>query len=208
MKRSLLAVVAASTLWGCGGNVAVALEPEGTGDVIAQDSNALSNDGAPKARSIVVTVAEVSAHVVDKHGDDRDEDETKGWKTIMTGPREVDLLAIPIDGGEVLGDVSLPEGKITQLRMKLASNGERNGERVEVGAVHEPDGTACDLIVPSSAYEVGLKINEVFKAMDIDEVHQTLVVGFDVREVTREKHADGCVWRLNPVLKLKRVERG
>lgn len=235
MKRILTmsAVAVGVGAFGCGGgNVAVALVPEGTaGQMIGTSSGGLTD--AEQTRSVKVTLAEVSVHVAGKKwandGGERrggkcadescdvlqDEDDSdderpsgkSGWQVLSGEPREVDLLAIPFEDGELLGDIALPEGKITQIRLRLQPTGSRNGQRILEGAVEEADGTRCDLFVSQSAFEPGLKLTGVFKELDVDpDKRRTLVVAFDLKDATRVQEGDGCSWRLNPTLKLHDVK--
>lgn len=203
MKR-LTCTLVALLLAGCGGgNVAVELVPEGAGYVMATGTNGSALANAATTRSVKLMIAEVSAHVASGKGEG-------GWHVVSSSRREVDLQAITVDKGELFGDAQLPPGKITQLRIKLARNGGDDGEDGRVvleQAVVERDGTNCDLSVPSSAFDPGLKLTGAFKAIDVDpEKRSTFVVAVDLKDASRDDSGDGCVWRLNPVIKLHDVK--
>lgn len=206
MKR-LTCATAALLLTGCGGgNVAVELVPEGSGYVLGSNGAGLSSSAA--ARSVKVTIGEISAHLASDSGDDK-KDEGGSWRVISSTRREIDLRAVSVNKGELFGDVELPAGKITQLRLRLAHNlseQRSNGNVVLEQAVAEPDGTKCDLSVPASAFEPGLKLTGVFKAVDVEPSKRaTFVIAFDLKDAVRIDSGDGCLWHLKPVIKLHDV---
>ena len=194
MKR-WLSMWATAALVGCGGgNVAVEVERDASA---ATDGTSLSELEA--AQSVRLPIAEVRLHLANEAASD----DQGGWQTLPLETREVDLLALPIDGSVFLGDLSLPAGKITQIRLRLAATGGEGEERVIAGAVTEADGSICDLIVPASAWEQGVKIVHPFKLIDVDPAQRvTLVLAFALQDASRSSEAGGCAWRLRPVLKL------
>jgi hypothetical protein len=194
MKR-WLSIWAAAVLVGCGGgNVAVEVERDA-----ATDGTSLSELEA--AQSVRLPIAEVRLHLANEGTSD----DQGGWHTLPLETREVDLLALPIDGSVFLGDLSLPAGKITQIRLRLAATGGEGVERVISGAVTEAAGSTCDLIVPASAWEQGVKIVHPFKLIDVDPAQRVaLVLAFSLQDASRSSEAGGCAWRLRPVLKLKK----
>jgi hypothetical protein len=198
MKR-WLSIVTAASLAGCGGaNVGVEVER----DASATQGESLS--GLEVARSVRLPIADIRFHVAGK--DAVSEDEGR-WHTLVPENREVDLLALPLEGSVFLGDVRLPAGKITQIRLRLAAPEGVGEKRVLTGAVTEVDGTVCDLIVPASAWDPGLKLVHPFKYIAVDPANRVdLVLAFGLKEATRSSEAGRCVWRLQPTLKLKKAE--
>jgi hypothetical protein len=198
MKRWLW-ILAAAWLPACGSSGNVALE-------VGRDSSALSP--LDDAQSVLVPIAEVQVHLAPMGAETETESEASGdWHTFSPANQRVDLVALPIDGSTFLGEVSLPAGKITQIRLRVDGTEEVGGERVLPGAVTDADGRACDLILPASAWDPGLKIVHPFKPIDVDPAQRiALVLAFDLRDATRSQEAAGCVWRLNPVLALQRSE--
>lgn len=196
MKR-WLAIFAVTSLGCGGGNVAVELERD---EPRAAQVDSLSSLAA--VRAVRLPIVEVSVHVAGKGAEAVSGD----WHTLALEAKEVDLLSVPIDGSTLLGDLSLPAGKITQVRLGLAATEGHGDERIIADAVTEPDGTLCDLILPASAWEPGLKISGLFKQVDVDPAKRTsLVLAFDLKEATRSTEGVDCAWRLNPVLKIKRI---
>jgi len=183
--------------------------------------------GAPNALSapsdlsgvaeVNVTVLGIDVHVSgDKAPDDVDAgsvgDHDGGWHAVPDiGPAgiPVDLMALktPADVlalGKV--DVTAPS-KITQMRLRLAAAGPHPGDTgydVIPGAVLLADQvTRVDLVVPHSAFDPGVKIEGLFKATRLEPGDQVAVtVDLQLREVL-----DGAAYRLNPVLKIARVDR-
>jgi uncharacterized membrane protein YgcG len=99
--RSLLAAGAVA-LAGCG-----ASSSSGNG-ILAVD---LVDAPNPDVKGIVVTIDTVTAH-----------SEQAGWVTVAHGPITVDLLTLQ-DVAMKLGEVSLPAGTITEVRLVLADGG-------------------------------------------------------------------------------------
>jgi hypothetical protein len=201
MKRWLW-ILAAAWLPACGGggNVEVGLGRDGSS--AAQTASLASLEDA---QSVRLAIAEVQVHLAPMGAETETESEASGdWHTFSPANQQVDLVALPIDGSTFLGEVSLPAGKITQIRLRVAGTEGQGGERLLAGAVTDVDGMACDLILPASAWEPGLKIIHPFKAIDVDPAQRiALVLAFDLRDATRSREAAGCVWRLNPVLELQ-----
>lgn len=202
MKR--LVGVLAAVLMGCGG-ATVRVELGAEQGVVQQELDATELAGAEK---VVVTVTEVSAHYAGG-GDDgsadagQTADEAKasdrGWRVLSTKRQTVDLVEVRQMGPRQIAEVALPDGKVTQLRLKLDGSVE-NGEGRIPYAVTETDGTTCDLIVPSSAFNPGLKVSGVFKAQN----DATVELSMSLKDSTRWD-VGGCAYRLNPVIKVQRV---
>lgn len=170
-------------------------------------------------KSVKVTVSEIWVHVEDKVtqgdlGDDKVEgskveDSGKSWEQVSSEERTFDLMTVRNDATKPLGDLTVPEGKITQMRLKLKGTAEEGTDKYRIaGAVEETNGTVCDLIVPKSAINPGVKIEGIFKAMQIEASGKHHAV-ISLKLKDSEKLADGgatCAYRLNPVLKVKKFE--
>ena len=220
MKR-LLAAIAPLLFAACSGSGTVHVdlnsdESQLTNALTDSRSDALSGSSDLSAvKSIKVTITEIRVHLADvDHSDDVKEDEAKdddgGWHTVSTVPQTFDLLTIKADAVRPLGDIELPEGKITQIRLKLKTDGD-NGSGAEriVGAVTELDDTKCDLIAPKSVVNPGLKISGVFKAAKVDKGGKhTVVVNLQLKGDPRETLNGVCAYRIKPVIKFKKTGSG
>lgn len=154
-----------------------------------------------------VTLERVEAHLAgdgrDPDGDlgeagsGDDADERAGWRTVMQHPRTFDLMALRNDVRATLGELELPDGKITQIRLFIDESGDNRVDLI--------DGDSCDLDL-SHVPTTGVKINHPFKALDIgDSSRIRVVVDFDVADSLDQ--TGKCEFALKPVIKLKRVER-
>src|SRR5262245_20997468 len=144
--------------------------------------------------AVIVTVGEIEVHLVparDDRGDGGEADEAApgvrgekgekgergedgGWRALGHLPQSFDLLALQNDVTASLGQFGLPEGKITQIRLRLDPVGP-NEIRLKTGAVCRLDVAALEPAV--------VKINHPFKAVEIEEDHTTrVVIDFDARE--------------------------
>ncbi|HEY3585716.1 MAG TPA: DUF4382 domain-containing protein, partial [Myxococcaceae bacterium] len=72
---------------------------------------ALTDAPSPDVKSIVVTIDSVTAH-----------SDEAGWVTVAQGPITVDLLTLQ-DVSTKLGEVSLPAGTVSEVRLILAADG-------------------------------------------------------------------------------------
>jgi len=167
-------------------------------------------------KSILVTVASVSVHVAGRGEPDpaqpTQNDAAPGWVLLTDVPRVYDLVALQKDFTAPLASGTVPEGKITQIRLALSTSGPETGEGATIaaaphdviaGAVTELDGTVCDLLVPHSAFQPGIKIVHPFKALPIPESGTVeAVVNLRVKESRRETTPSGCAYRLNPVIQV------
>jgi hypothetical protein len=193
-----------------------------------------SNDAAPAAaaraaapggdltgvRSIVVTVASVSVHVAGGGATDPATppaaDDGPGWVLLTDEPKVYDLVALKDDFTAPLASGTVPEGKITQIRLALTTEVPETGEGADAvaaaggpphdvipGAVTEMDGTVCDLLVPHSAFRPGIKIVHPWKALPVPAGGTVdAVVNLRVKESRRETTPAGCAYRLNPVIQV------
>lgn len=214
MKRKLL-FLAPLVLAACsnGGSMNLDVTSDDLGENAQGVVSAYAGTDLTTVKAVSVTVDEIWAHVDDKEakedsitGESISDDGDK-WQLISDEDRTIDLMTVRNNATKPLGDLELPAGKITQIRLKLKA-GEAVGDRFRVvGAVTEADGTVCDLTLPKSAINPGVKISGVFKAMKIEaggKYHA--VINLKLKE--SEKVADGstCAYKLNPVLKVKKYE--
>ncbi|XXF80480.1 DUF4382 domain-containing protein [Myxococcaceae bacterium GXIMD 01537] len=163
-------------------------------------------------KAINLTVSEVWVHVAggsaaDSIDGDGVSDSDKGWEQVSTEERVFDLMTVRNQATKPLGDVSVPEGKITQIRLKLKNgNADSSGKVRLVGAVEETSGTKCDLLVPQSAFDPGVKISGTFKAMKIEAKGKHAAV-LNIKLKDWKKLGDAaCAYQLNPELKVKKFD--
>jgi hypothetical protein len=165
-------------------------------------------DAPPELETIehvFITLERVEVHVAGDDDDDDDDDAKKGvpddeeragWRDVVPPTNTFDLMALRNDVRAALGELELPSGKITQIRLFIANDGKN-----EIVLV---DGDVCALDleqVPST----GIKINHPFKAIDVEDSSKVnLVVDFDLTESVDQ--SGPCSFRLKPVIKLKHVE--
>jgi len=120
-----------------------------------------------------------------------------GWRTVTPKAGTFDLVALRNDVRAALGELDLPDGKITQIRLFMDGAGRNE--------VLLASGEACPLDL-SSVPPTGIKINHPFKALDVtDSSKLNLVVDFDLDESLSQTAA--CSFTLRPVIKLKHVEK-
>jgi hypothetical protein len=125
-------------------------------------------------------------------------DDATGWRTVAPKAGTFDLVALQNDVRATLGELDLPSGKITQIRLFI-DGAARNEVLLTSGAT-------CSLDL-SSVPPTGIKINHPFKALDVSESSKlTLVVDFDLNQSLDQ--AGACAFTLKPVIELKTVEKG
>ena len=129
--------------------------------------------------------------------DDSNDGKDGGWRTVTPKAGTFDLVALQDDVRAALGELELPSGKITQIRLFIDGAG-----RNEVVLA---SGQSCPLDL-ASVPPTGIKINHPFKALDVtDSSKLNLVVDFDLDESLEQ--AGTCAFTLKPVIKLKHVEK-
>jgi hypothetical protein len=149
----------------------------------------------------IVTLAAAEAHFAGGHDDDldgkgKDDDDHGGWVRVTGAPLAYDLLRLQNDISELIGDVALPPGKITQVRLFIDKTG--------TNAVTLKNGQVCPMDL-AGVDEKGIKINHPFKALAIKEGRVLeVVLDFDLKESV--DMAAPCVYRLKPVIKIKSVK--
>jgi hypothetical protein len=222
MKRNLL-LVAPLFLVACGGG---SLSLDINSDDAAENTSLSSVRSSlgetvdlTTVKSVKVTVSEIWAHVEDKDvktdeaGDDKVEgskidDSSKHWEQVSSTENTFDLMTVRNDATKPLGDLAVPAGKITQIRLKLKGTAAEGSDKYRIaGAVEEANGTVCDLIVPASAINPGVKIEGVFKAMKIEASGKAhAVISLKLKDSEKLSGTGTCAYRLNPVLKVKKFE--
>jgi hypothetical protein len=150
-----------------------------------------------------VSLASVEVHRVDKaerkDGDPNDKsiDNDGNWEEVTADAGTFDLIALQNDATAALGELELPEGKITQIRLFIDPAG-RNEVELTTG-----ESCALDLDL-GEGEQTGVKINHPFKAIDLPEGEQVrVVVDFDLKESVDQSIAGECAFTLKPVIKLK-----
>jgi hypothetical protein len=142
----------------------------------------LVDQPAPEATEVWVTITSVTAHVAGK-----------GWMPLMTDTLTIDLLKLKDHAAE-LGFLTIPPGKVTQIRLLLAEE----GHHVTVG------GEPAVLKVPSG-YESGIKI---LGTWDVTSCSKTAVtIDFDGhKSIWYHPTGHGEPWILRPVIRVRGVE--
>jgi hypothetical protein len=152
-----------------------------------------------------VSLDRVEAHVAGGDYDDLgdggsfsdDDDGRGGWRTITPEAGTFDLLALQNDVRVRLGEIDLPDGKITQIRLFIDPDADNT--------VVLTDGTSCALDL-TKVPPTGVKINHPFKALQAEDGELVnVVIDFDVKESLDQ--TGECAFALKPVIKIKRVER-
>jgi hypothetical protein len=185
MKLHLFAVAAAALLGACGGSA--------TADLYLLDA---PPDNL-KAVNIYVTSMAVHVNDVDKGESETDAaiDDDGKWQTLPVG-KSIDLVQHEGESAALLlGQLDLPDGKITQIRLVV--------DVTQPNTVVRADDSTCNLDM--SKVEVkGIKISHVFKAFDVKKNNKAQVwVDVDLHDSL--KAAGGC-YQLEPKIKLIKVK--
>jgi Domain of unknown function (DUF4382) len=168
--RPMLAAALMIAAAGCGSSSG------GMGTLAIELVDAPSQD----VSGIVVTIDSVTVH-----------SEQAGWVTVAHGPITVDLLTLQ-NVGMQLGQVSLPAGTVTQIRLILA-----DGPQYVVLA----DGSHDDLKTPSGQ-ESGLKLTGQFTVSACNK--HTITLDFDGKNSIAYHETGGPNgWILRPVIRVK-----
>ncbi len=118
------------------------------------------------------------------------------WRTVTPKAGTFDLVALRNDVRAGLGELDLPSGKITQIRLFIDPAGKNE--------VVLTSGQTCALDL-TNVPPTGIKINHPFKALDVASGSKLdIVVDFDLSESLDQ--AGTCAFTLKPVIKLKQVE--
>jgi hypothetical protein len=156
--------------------------------------------------TVTITLARVEAHFAGgehddeiatdagtKADDESGKDKDSGWQSVLSTPRSFDLLKLQNDVTTTLGELSLPPGKITQLRLFIDPHGPND--------ITLKSGQMCSLDL-REVDQTGVKIVHPFKITSGKTTD--VVLDFDVKESVQ---MDGpCVFRLSPVIKVKSVK--
>jgi hypothetical protein len=178
----------------CSGPPGAIPEEEGSVSLLLTDAPPDTENIA----SVIVTLKRVDVHVVQptdtEDGSSRDRSIDDGWKVVLATRQEFDLMALRNDVTATLGELDLPAGKITQIRLFIDEEGKNE--------VVRKDGRRCALDL-RAVEKRGIRINHPFKALDVPAGKvQEITVDFDLDESV---HRDGdCAYRLHPVIKIKR----
>lgn len=152
--------------------------------------------------SVRVTVAAMQVHVAKADGPDMSDpndasiDDDDKWISLSVN-RSIDLVQHQGEtAADKLGELPLPEGKITQIRLVIDTSSPGNN-------VATYNGTDCNLDVEKVAKK-GIKINHPFKAFETHtHRHHDVIVDFDLEESMKLKQ--DC-FELSPKLKLHKVK--
>ena len=142
---------------------------------------ALVDAPSPDVKGIVVTVDSVTAH-----------SDQAGWVTVAQGPITVDLLALQ-DVAMKLGEISLPAGTVSEIRLILA-----DGPQYVVLA----DGSHASLKTPSGQ-QSGEKLKGPFTVSACER--HTVTIDFDGKNSIAYHQTGGPdpEWILRPVIRVK-----
>jgi len=152
--------------------------------------------------TVMVTLAAAEAHFAGGHFDapdgkaDDGKDGHGGWVRVTGAPKPYDLLRLQNGLTELVGELALPAGKITQIRLFI--------DETATNAVTLKDGRICPLNL-EGVDKTGIKINHPFKALPIKDGRTLeVVIDFDIKESV--DMAAPCVYSLKPVIKIKTVK--
>jgi hypothetical protein len=158
-------------------------------------------DAPPQGVTAVkVFVATAGVHVVDADGAkgadpaDTSIDKDSQWQSLDLN-QAIDLMAHQGEGAAaLLGELPLPQGKITQIRLVLDTTQPQ---------IVTQNGVDCAMDT-SQVPPTGIKINHPFKAFDSkDGARNEILMDFDLGESLK---ASGGCFRLEPVIKLVKVK--
>ena len=153
--------------------------------------------------AVNITLRSIQAHVAGmeemKNGDPTDSaiDDDGKWVTLTPAHRGFDLMTLTNDATAALGELELPEGKITQLRLLLDTSLPANNS-VALGTLICPLDT-------SRVAQKGIKINHPFKALQVNKGGKVEAVIDFVASDSITKTGD-CAYQLAPVIKIKRAK--
>lgn len=184
-KLSLVnSVVAASLLAACGGGGGDSSMAYGSLSVSMTDAPACGFD------EVNVTVNKVRVHQSANAGTGE-----SGWTDIELNPaRRINLLELTNGALENLGEVTLPAGQYTQIRLVLDAN---TGNPMANSVVESATGTELELDTPS-AVQSGIKLVNTFDVA-ANQLAQ-LVLDFDACKSVVKKGSGQ--YALKPVIKV------
>ncbi|QPF75933.1 DUF4382 domain-containing protein [Roseateles sp. DAIF2] len=188
MKMSCLGLFLGVALAACGGGGGDAGEPvlnNGTLRVAMTDAPSCGYD------AVFVTVQKLRVH-----GSASAAETDGGWSELLLNPaRRVDLLTLTNGVLEELGQLPLPAGRYSQLRLVLAANDAANPM---ANAVTPSGGTAIALDTPSGQ-QSGVKLNA---QIDVETGKQAdVVLDFDACKSVVKRGNSGR-YNLQPVIRV------
>jgi hypothetical protein len=171
LLRSILAATAAFAMASCGAG-------GGYGTLAVE----LVDAPSPDVKGIVVTIDTVTAH-----------SEEAGWVTVTHGPLTVDLLTLQ-DVALKLGEVSLPAGTVSEVRLQLDPAGPQY--------VVLTDDSHAPLKTPSGSTS-GEKLKGPFTVSACSK--HTVTIDFDGKSSIAYHETGGPdpEWILRPVIRVK-----
>ncbi len=220
------------------GTLELSLTHDGTSAnaLVASGTLALAAPATPPSslddgsvQSIKLTIAEVDVHLADDDAPDTIEpgmneppDDDGGWQRIDLvdangqAAKTVDLVLVR-SAPTSLGTIELPTGKITQIRLAVqtdAASLAEPGFDTILGAVQiapvppSTTPTFCDLAVPHSAVNPGVKIDGSFKSLRIaDGRTVSALLNFKLNEMPpAASGGSSCLYKLAPVLEIEKVD--
>jgi hypothetical protein len=149
--------------------------------------------------AVVIQVAAMQVHVEDNDdATDSDSgtsiDDDSKWESLSVN-RSIDLVQHQGEtAAELLGQLPLPPGKITQIRLVIDTAGENYAVK---------DGQRCSLDTAKVAKK-GIKIGHPFKAFkSVKDTKHFILVDVDLE---RSLNAKGDCFELDPKIELKKVK--
>lgn len=186
-NQELLSLVLGFGLVGCGA-------AGSTADLALMD--------APPAgvTAVVIQVAAMQVHVDDDNDDNSGSnsgpsiDDDDRWESLSVN-RSIDLVQHQGEtAAELLGQLPLPPGKITQIRLVIDTAGENYAVK---------GGQRCSLDT-SKVAKKGIKIEHPFKAWkSVKDTKHFILVDVDLE---RSLNAKGDCFELDPKIELKKVK--
>ncbi len=145
-----------------------------------------------KSMDVHVETGDTAASTTDSADpNDTSIDNDGKWESLPVD-KSIDLLQHQGQtAADVLGQVTLPDGKVTQLRLVI--------DPAQPNTATFADGSTCALDTTLVA-RTGIKINHVFKAFQTTDGHADVFVHFDL---DHSLVAEGTCFSLRPVLKLE-----
>ncbi|MBI4815286.1 MAG: DUF4382 domain-containing protein [Deltaproteobacteria bacterium] len=153
----------------------------------------------PGVTAVEVYVASMQVHIAGEDADRSDPndssiDDDDRWESLIVD-RSIDLVAHQGEtAADVLGQLPVPEGKVTQIRLQLDTTQPNTATK---------DGVKCDLDTQKVAKK-GIKINHPFKAFQVSKDHKhVVIVDF---ELDKSLKSSGSCFELEPKIKLHKVK--
>lgn len=186
-------------LIGCGGGTSSTTDGLGT-------INTFLTDAPAEYKSVYVTIDKIEVHqaenceiVEDINGTETEVcDENGTWLVLAEPKKTINLLELQNGVVEKLGNVELPAGKFTMVRMSIGDH--EDNETNELGYAHPypnyvllEDDSVYELTTPSNT----LKMNHTFELESSGTYN--LLIDFDAKKSVNDAGNSGQ-WLLKPVL--------